>query len=217
MALNYKSSIARYRRYLQSAAQKPLWKASLFLSLSLILVVGLLVVAIRPTAVKIAELNGKIKVQRELTIKLNDKIVADQKAAALLEQFKLRLESLNEGLPIEPKWKEWETNMEAVATKSGVNVTAVNIGGIQIKGERIPSPTENAAAGAIKLPAEVTGISVNVEATGDYSQLVSFADDLEKTRRIIMLSDVEINKDTDGKLKLMIAGKIGYTEKFLNI
>jgi Tfp pilus assembly protein PilO len=217
MALNYKSSLVRYRRYLQVAAQKPLWKASLFLSLSIILVVVLLVVAIRPTAMKIAELEAKIKTQQDLSIQLNDKIVKDQQAAGLLESYRQRLGILDEGLPIETKWKEWELGMEAVATGAGVTIQTVNIGGVQIKGDYVPTLAEKSAIDAMVLPPEVTGISISVEAGGEYGQLIQFTDLLEKTRRILVYSSAEIDKQKDGKLKLIINGKIGYAAKFLNI
>ena len=51
MALQYKNSLARYRKYLQVVQSQPLFVASLWVILSLLLVILLVVMAIRPTLV----------------------------------------------------------------------------------------------------------------------------------------------------------------------
>lgn len=217
MALNYKSSLVRYRRYLQVAGQKPLWKATLFLSLSLILVVVLLIVAIKPTATKIAELEGKIKQQSKLSDQLNQKIVDDQKAARQLEQNRPRLTILTDGLPTTAEWKDWEQNMEGLATQSGVELNSVSIGTTVVKGQEIAPATGKKTIEVVTLPNEVSGINVSVEATGQYSQLRQFTEAVEKTRRIIIFSLTEIDKQKDGTLQLTLVGRIGYIDKFDNI
>lgn len=216
MALNYKSSLARYRRYLQIAEQKPLWKATLFLSLSLILVVVLLVVAIKPTATKIAELGGKIEKQEVLSAQLNEKIVQDQQAAKLLEQIDDRLYLLFEGLPAIANWKEWSISFETAAAKNGVQIESLLIGETQIKGKYIgkSNPATQDKSG---LPDQVTSITVNGVLSGEYFQLVQFVDDLEKTRRILVLNSVQFDKQSDGKLKLIINGEIGYVSEYTDI
>lgn len=187
------------------------------ISMSLILVVGLLVVAIRPTATKIAELVGQIKQQKELSAKLNDKINQDQQAAQLLEQSRQRLSLLSDGLPSTPMWKEWEKDMESLATQSGVKIDTLTIGGVQIKGDYVPTALDKNNQVASGLPSEVTGIDINLTVTGQYSQFRQFIEMLEKTRRINIFSMVEIDKQKDGSLKLSINGKIGYISEFTKI
>ena len=187
------------------------------ISMSLILVVVLLVVAIKPTATKIAELMGQINQERELSAKLNDKIIQDQQVAQLLEQSKEKLPVLTDGLPLTPEWKKWEGDMESLATQSGVQIDEISIGGVQLKGSYIPTAADKNKLQSVSLPSEITGIAVNLTVTGQYSQFRQFMELLEKTRRINISSSVMIDKQKDGSLKLSIDGQIGYIAEFTKI
>ena len=54
--LDYRSSLLHYRRYLSVVQKRPILRASLFLILSLILLIILVATALRPTLVTIAGL-----------------------------------------------------------------------------------------------------------------------------------------------------------------
>jgi tetratricopeptide (TPR) repeat protein len=78
--LQYKNSLSRYRKYLQTVQNQPLLKASLFLILSLVLVIILIATALQPTLTTIADLIGQISKQKTLEQKMDAKISALQEA-----------------------------------------------------------------------------------------------------------------------------------------
>ena len=119
-ALDYKSSLVRYHRYLQSVQKQPMFKASLFLVLSLLLIIVLVVAALKPTLVTIASLWGEIKQQREVEKKLDRKIENLKAGGKLLSENEERLALLNEALPAAVQYGKWGKRMESLASQSGV-------------------------------------------------------------------------------------------------
>src|SRR3989304_6607354 len=119
MALDYKSSLSRYRRYLQMVQSRPLLATSLWVILSLVLLIVLLVLALRPTLITIADLVSKINQQREISVKLDDQILAVQGALTSLQGARDQLYLLDLGLPKEAAWDELAVNLQGMASGSG--------------------------------------------------------------------------------------------------
>ena len=107
MALSYKGGLSRYRRYLQLLQEKPLWGASLYVVLTLILILTMLVFALRPTLITISGLLGQTKKLQETSDRMNHKIAEVQKAAEALDLARDRMGLLDEALPAKPLWSEW--------------------------------------------------------------------------------------------------------------
>src|SRR3989344_745526 len=167
MALDYKSSLVRYRRYMQLVQEKPMIKASLYVTFSLVLMIILLVLALRPTLVTIAGLAGEIRTKSELSEQLNDKILKLQDAASLLSQNRDRLKLLDEAVPEVTEWLRLVAALESMASGSGIVVTEMSLGPAQVAGEEIVANTTNAPTGLTEtLPEGVSGLNFRVTATG---------------------------------------------------
>ncbi len=209
MALDYKSSLARYRRYLQVAQDRPLFRASLFVVFSLILLVAMLVLALRPTMVTIAGLLGQIQQQKEVSKKLNDKIILVQEARANIERIRPQLVFLDQALPTTPEWSGWMQDLQQMASESGLTVTAGNVGGVQIAGTP-PSSVTAIKEEKTTLPNGISGISFTISLTGQYQQLRSFLSAVEGKRRLAVLTDTKLSRDASGVLSLTVSGLVGY-------
>jgi ABC-type Fe3+-hydroxamate transport system substrate-binding protein len=107
MALDYKSGLARYRRYLQVASERPLWRASAFVIFSLTLVITLVLSALRPTLITIAGLLGQINKEQDVVNQLNQKIQTVQQAVQALDNQRHRLSILDGAYPNESSWTSW--------------------------------------------------------------------------------------------------------------
>jgi len=216
MALDYKSSLARYRRYVQLVAEKPLLQASLFVIFSLVLMIVLLVLALRPTLVTIAGLVGEIRQQKSLSDQLNEKILKVQEASAILSQNRQRLEVLDEAVPDRPMWLNMAEAVQSTASVSGLVVVDMEMGPIQISGSE-PVTTkpkdQNAVAEESPMPVGVAGISFEMTATGDYGQIRQFLATLENLKRIVLLSEARIYKGDAGLLTVTVKGDVGYAQK----
>ncbi|KKU94798.1 MAG: hypothetical protein UY27_C0031G0004 [Candidatus Gottesmanbacteria bacterium GW2011_GWA1_48_13] len=165
-ALDYKSSLVRYHRYLQSVQKQPMFKASLFLVLSLLLIIVLVVVALKPTLVTIASLWGEIKQQREVEKKLDKKISALIVGQQLLLENEERLALLDEALPAAAQYGKWGKRMESLASQSGVKITVI------LEDEK----------------------KFTITAEGPYAQLRLFLGRVENLRRLMTIENMQITQ-----------------------
>lgn len=183
--LDYKSSLAQYRRYLAAVREQPLFAASLGLVLSLILIIILVFAALRPTLVTIASLLGNIQQQSDVEKRLDKKIAEITAAQAEYLKNESRLKVLDEALPVGQKYAAWGMRLEEVASESGVKVTEWSL---------------------------VEGKDFSVSLSGDVVGLKRFLAIMENLRRLVEVKDVQLAKDKD--LTLIVKGVLkSYEEK----
>jgi len=206
MALQYKNSLARYRKYLQVVQSQPLFVASLWVILSLLLVILLVVMAIRPTLVTIGGLVGQIKQQQVLAARLDEKIRQVQKAAAELQAARPRLGVVSESLPDFPAWEGLAERWERIAGENGVGLTEVVFEGVPISGVA----EEIIKGERINLPQGVKAVRFSVTVTGQYPQIRGWLATLEKTRRLVLIKRLKIIKAEDGTLTAVAEGVSGF-------
>ncbi|KKU03113.1 MAG: hypothetical protein UX99_C0002G0055 [Candidatus Amesbacteria bacterium GW2011_GWB1_47_26] len=183
--LNYKSSLAQYRRYLAVIREQPMFAASLGLVLSLMLVIILVSAALRPTLVAIASLLGDIRQQSEVEKKLDEKIAEVTAAQAVYLKNESRLKVLDEALPIGRKYAAWAIRLEDVASESGVKVAEWSL---------------------------LEGKNFSVSLVGDVPELKRFLAALENLRRLVEIESVQLAKEKE--LTLIMKGVLkSYEEK----
>jgi hypothetical protein len=201
MALDYKSGLSRYRRYLQVVREQPLLRAGVWTALSLLLVIVMITMALKPTLVVIAGLLGQIRQNKEIITKLDDKIVKIQLASSELDKISTRLPVLDEALPTNPDWDKWSRQIFDIASSSGVQLVSVSVGPVPISGT-----WESAKGEIINLPSGVNGLSFTVSATGNYEKLKGMVVAMENTRRLNILSNVQFSsvKNKTGGLDLSV-------------
>lgn len=195
MAIDYRNSLARYRKYLQAAQTKPMWRATLFVTLSLSLLIILLMFALRPTLVIIAELLGKIKTETQVLAQLDDKISVMQGLIQKYQSIQPQMHLLDSGLPIQSQYALWGKYLENAGLISGSkasNITLTNI--------NLSKSTANSEG--------LTEIGFSMTAQGTYDQVRDLISLIEKSRRISNISDVQISKSTDGSLIANIKGNV---------
>ncbi len=194
--LVYKSSLAQYSRYLQAVNSRPLWKASLYLILSLVLMIVLLVVALRPTLVTIAGLLGQIHQEEELEKKLDAKIQAVTQANQNLLQISSRIALLDEALPTKAEVAAWTNAVERVGGENQINVPSIELSSVPIS-----TASTTSASYDFTLTAE-----------GSYDGLYKFIQTLQNLRRLIAINDATFNASTGestGQVQVVINGTLG--------
>ncbi len=190
--LDYKSSLGRYRRYLTVATEQPMVRASLFLILSLILLIGLLVFALKPTLVTISALLGQITTQKEVAAKLDEKIMEISQSQQVLEQNQPRLFLLDQALPTRPSLQEFDKALEEQASASGIQLSGITF-------VKVPFSGKNA-----------DNIEFALTASGKYQEIRGFVEILESLRRLAHLDSVIIaSDDKNNNLTLNVKGIIG--------
>lgn len=189
--LQYKSSLSRYRRYLQTMQNQPLLRASLYLILSLVLMIILIAAALKPTLVTIAGLIGQIKEKQALEQKLDAKINTLKEAQQQLALASSRLIYLDEAIPQSAAISTWSDSMQRMASESGVaitNITLVNI------------PVAHVA--------QATPLGFQLTATGGYDQLYHLMQSLQNLRRLIKITKLNLANSTTEGLLLNVTGEL---------
>ncbi len=209
MALNYKSSLARYRRYLDAAEKNQMWQAGIFVILSLGLILTMVVFALRPTLLTIADLVNQIEEQRALSQRLAQKIDTVRQASDAMANVRDRLVLLDQGLPRQPEWLSWVKSVEAMSTSSGVTIQSISAGPVKEAGAST-SATAKSLNQTVSLPDGVERIDFTVVVQGEYEQARKFVEGLENIRRITNVGDVQYAKDTTGAIVTTVKGAVGY-------
>lgn len=195
MAIDYRNSLARYRKYLQAAQAKPMWRATLFVVLSLSLLIILLMFALRPTLIIIAELFGKIKTETQVLAQLDDKIAGMQELIQKYQSIQPQMHLLDSALPIQSQYAAWGKYLENAGLQSGAKINNVTLTNINL------SKTTASTEGLTEI-----GFSLTVQ--GTYTQVRALLSLIEKGRRISNISDIQISKSADGSLIANIKGNV---------
>lgn len=183
--LDYKSSLAQYRRYLAVVREQPILQQSLWLVLSLGLTAILLVAALKPTLVTIASLVGDIKQQEGIEEKLDKKISVVTAAQNEYTQNQSRLQVLDEAIPVGKKYAVWAERMESLAMATGTQVASLTL---------------------------IGGKDFSISVTGEFANLRKFLSTLENLRRLADIENVQLNKESG--LTLIVNGTLkSYEEK----
>ncbi|TSC85738.1 MAG: Uncharacterized protein G01um101416_809 [Microgenomates group bacterium Gr01-1014_16] len=195
MALDYKNSLSRYRRYLQVSHKQPWVQASLYTVLTLGLVIVLLVSALKPTLITIAGLLGQIKQDQEIEKRLDEKIVVVQKASEELRLVEPRLEIVDRAIPEDVEWSDFVNQIQQTASSSGLLLGSFTLNPNQAAGES---------------ESDLASWTFSLSGEGDYAAVKAFMGDLAKMRRLSVIGGVDILKRTEGGVTINVSGAISY-------
>lgn len=174
----------------------------MFVIMSLVLVILMITLALRPTLVTIATLLGEIREQKDIAAQLSRKIQNLQVAADNMETNKDQIALLDLALPAKPDIASWVESVQTLSSDTGVTIETLSLGNT-VFAKKIQAET-----------IDVARTSFSATINGDYDQVTNFLSRLENLLRITILTDVQINKDsTTGKLIVGIKGAIGYEKK----
>ena len=187
MAVDYKNSLARYRKYLQVTGKRPLFRATLFVILSLLLLIILVFFALRPTFTTIGGLVGDIRTKKEILARLNAKISNMQKMVSTYQSIQNEIYLLDEALPIGSQFSVVGNYLQSIGAEN-INLSDINLSSGTL-------PTEGLSE---------IGFSLNV--TGSFSQIRDSLSKIENSRRLMSITDVLISKNPSGILNANIKG-----------
>ncbi len=189
--INYRNSVDRYRKYLLVMQKRPLWRATLFVALSLGLLIILLLFALRPTLLTIAGLVNDIDTKREIHLKLEQKVSNLQKMVQSYQRIQDKLPILDAAIPSNPEFSVFGKYVQTSASASGFMIDSMRFEKIAMSG--------------------ATGLSsfdFTISGKGSYAQLHDFIFKLESARRINWIPDVTITKNQEGLLVISLKGQV---------
>ena len=187
MAVDYKNSLARYRKYLQVAGKRPLFRATLFVILSLLLLIILVFFALRPTFTTIGGLVGDIRTKKEILARLDSKISNMQKLVTAYQNVQNETYLLDEALPIGSQFSVVGNYLQSIGAEN-INLININLSSQTL-------PTEG-----------LSEIEFALTTSGSSSQIHDLLLKIENSRRLMSITDVRISKNSSGILNANIKG-----------
>lgn len=172
--------------------------------------------AIRPTLLTIGKLQTEIKGKEETITTMDQKIKDLIVAQDLFEREKNKIALLNQAVPNEPEPQIYVRQIEGLAKKAGVRIVNMNVDKVDLINQE-PEPqteiTSQVVAKEIPYPQNAKDVRVSLSVTSDYNSLKSFLNELETTRRPILIDSFNFGiaeGEQDIELVLSITGRIPF-------
>lgn len=216
MRPSWRESYQRYRRlFLKFLAQyKEREDVKMFLEilLSLATISIFSILALKPTAITIAQLLKEIEAKKEIVTRMDEKIEKLTRAQELYDREISRIKLLQSSIPENPSPIALVRQLEGLSFKHGTAILSSSLSEVdlsankkvqqqQIKGVQTTSQSTEG-----ELP-----FSISITAT--YSPLFNYLSDIEKMRRPIKLNSLTINSaENEEELILVVGGKAPYLE-----
>jgi Tfp pilus assembly protein PilO len=159
---------------------QPIAKVSLELFLSIGAVIFFALFAIRPTLITMSELVKEIEDKEALDQQLSQKVAA---LATVQNEYLVvenRLEVLDEAIPNQPELETTLKIIEKVASDNDLVITSVQV-------QELPQPTDETIPFEDK---ERVSLPINVIVAGEYTAIRNFIDDLNNSRRALIVDSI---------------------------
>jgi len=222
MAARWNSNYSIYRRYLHEVGnlyrnrQDVRAYTELLLSLFTIAIFGAF--AIRPTLTTIAELNTEIQSKQDTLDKLNKKINDLGKAKTVYSEEASRIILLATAIPDEPTPHTYVRQLEGLINNNQVQLVDMEMDKVKLTSQ-VSSTAVDEEKTVDANPLDVSTFAMSLTLTGDYVQLASFIDQLEKLRRPFIFETTgftvsEVDAD-QARILLTITGTVPFQPKNL--
>jgi Tfp pilus assembly protein PilO len=214
MALGWKGSYFRYRKFFLNIAafykEKPDLGKFLELVMSIVAVIIFLLFAIKPTILTIVGLLQQIEEKRQTLTLLTQKVDALQDANTLLAQNQSVIESIDSSIPSLPNPDVLSKQVQGLAAKNSTTISGIAVSQVNLVGGGSPTKT----SGDLKPMPENTGeMPFSISIKGDYTNLSNFIKDFENLRVAAKIDSLGITSsitDTGRVIVAVISGRVPF-------
>lgn len=207
-----KSSLGGYGVYLgkiKSLYQKKEVQLYTNLILSFGAVICFALFAIKPTLTTIAKVYKEYRDQKEVDLRLQEKIDNLRKAKEAYQQIEEKLHLIQEALPTQPEAELLVAQLEQLAARNNCVLEEVSFGNVMIKGEINLKEGKNKDQPAEK-PDQPT-LEGNLQIVGTYRDVLSFLGDLYDLRRLNTVSHLSL----EGSARQPLEARLNLTAYYL--
>lgn len=190
--------VNKYQKYLRAVESQPLWKASLFVILSLILFLFMILSALRPTFITIAGLWNKISADKMLIDQADKKIRLIQQGNQQIQSIQEKLLPLEIAVPKNPSFAAWANYLQNLTDLSLVKLVSVSVN------------TTNPITQSQSLFKPATEIAFTVIISGKTSDAVSFLHKIQKLPRLTLIEEARLSTIKDNQIEMSLKGRLVY-------
>jgi len=116
-------------------------------------------------------------------------------------------DELHIAMPLNPKTGEFLTSVQGAAQKAGVIIQSFSPSSSNLENQ--VNLNESAQTDTIQ-PATLASYSTDLSVSGEYSQIYAFLDNLEKIKRVMQISQINISKTESSTLTANISLVVYY-------
>jgi len=190
--------VSIYQKYLRSVEAQPLWKASLFMILSLVLFLFMIMSALRQTFITIANLWNQINTDKVLIDQADNKIRLIQQGNQQVQNIQNKLPLLETAIPKTPAFASWANYLQDLTENTSVKLASVSV--------NTTSPiTQNQA-----LFKPATEISFTLIVSGKTQNAVDFLDRLSKLPRLTLIEEAKLSTLKENQVEMSVKGRLVY-------
>lgn len=214
MAQGWRGSYYRYKGFFLNIVELYKKRADLRMFLEIILSLSTIIIftvfALKPTAVTIIELVKEIENKKATVVTLDKKIGDLEIAQEVYSRNQNILSAINSSVPNSPEPQIFSSQVESLSRNNSVNILGVSIGEAVLQGLE----DKKAVSSELKpFPQNARELTVSISVSGNYQNLVSFIQSLEKNIRPIKMDIVGFNttqNDLEQVISVIISGRIPY-------
>lgn len=192
--------INKYQKYLRAVESQPLWKASLFVILSLILFLFMILSALRPTFITIANLANQIKINKNLIDQADKKIKLIQQGNQQIQNIQDKLIFLEIAIPKTPAFAAWANYLQNLIDLNSVKLVSASIN------------TTNPVTQSQSLFKPATEIAFTIIVSGKISNVINFLHNIQKLPRLTLVEEVKISTLKDDQIEMSLKGRLVYLQ-----
>jgi hypothetical protein len=184
--------------------KKPVVRLYVTLTMSFLTISFFLVFAIRPTAVTISGLIRDLSAYRKLSADLDQKISAVFAAQSVYMNASSQLVLLDEAIPKTPTMMAFVDQINLLAASRQITLKSIAVDEFSIVRQSDNKTATSSTAAAVTYPFVIS-------ASGAYSSLYGFLEDLGQLRRIISPQTVtfqQVQSDTGSSISMNISGTV---------
>ncbi len=191
-------SINKYQKYLRSVEAQPLWKASLFVILTLILFLFMILSALRPTFITIANLLNQIKINEKLIDQSDNKIKLIIEGNQQVQNIQDRIILLENAVPKTPAFAAWANYLQNLADLNSVKLVSASLN------------TTNPITQKESLFSPATEISFSVIVSGKINDVITFLGKIQKLPRLTLIEEARMSTFSENSVEMSIKGRLIY-------
>jgi len=214
------SAIAAYRKKVRKELDKIIrkyrekkeaWQYT-EVALTLFIVAFFSFFAVKPAAVTVSGLVGKIREKEEISVKMQKKINDLIEAQQIYSVAQTRVSLVDSFLPDDLGIAQGISQLVGSAQDSSLSLRGLGFSRVNLSG----SEEKNKKAKAVQKDQNLKTLAFNFSGKGDYFDIRSFIDQLTRVRRWIAINQYQISKDKKDKkeeervLNLTLAGELNY-------
>jgi len=192
-------------RFYNSLAKDPMARLSLELIVTVIFILFLFIIAIKPTIVTITEIQTNLENLQTFNGKLTTKIKTLKKLSAIFQDNQQRFALLDTAIPPQPEFTLFEKQLRYLIIANNFDILSLSFSRVPLLESALTEQDEPVNTKDKKGENDLSDkINVNLAANGSYESIKNFISQLQTLNRLVTINSFTISQTSDDNLNFAI-------------